>query len=174
MKVVLLGSRWPGNLPPGEGLITAMSKGGLQGILRLNKLSKDDIDLFQKSPIEVHVALIEKSFPFLALRFGKGELEVDSLLVLPPGEQHEAMSNPWNTFQLFLIEGKHNIVRGFRMLGLKSETVELLRNALNQPQDVVELQRKVRELYSRYTTNQIYELASVVERFERIAPSRDI
>ena len=157
LRQIKVGDRWPDTLPSGEGLVLSMSASGLQGIIKLADISREELKAL-KGPLEIGVALVEECWPFVVMRFGKA-LDMDSLLVLPPGEQREAMRRKWNAFTLYVVEAPHNIVRHIRLLGLSPELVELLRQALQQPEDIVQLQRKHYELYSSYDTDRLWQMA---------------
>lgn len=157
LRAIRVGDRWPDSLPSGEGLVLSMSASGLQGIIKLADISREELKAL-KGPLDLGVALVEECWPFVVVRFGKA-LELDSLLVLPPGEQREAMRREWNSFVLYVVEAPHNIVRSIRLLGLSPELVKLLQQATLQPEDTVELQRKLRDLYSRYSTGQLWGMA---------------
>ena len=157
LRQIKVGDRCPDTLPSGEGLVLSMSASGLQGIIKLADISREELKAL-KGPLELGVALVEECWPFVIVRFGKA-LELDSLLVLPPGEQREAMRRKWNSFVLYVVEAPHNIVRSIRLLGLDPELVKLLQQATLQPEDTVELQRKLRDLYSRYSTEQLWGMA---------------
>lgn len=167
-----VGEPFPMSLPRGqEGFFPLLSDETIVVPVVLSQVREPDLRTFERRPLQVGFKSIE-DVPFVLLYWKKWGCLDGSLNPYQYEDKYRQrfIEGDGNALQLAVVEGRKNIIRHNRLLGLSDDMYPYLREAyadcLNRYDDEAEVNRAVGRVYQNFETpDSIMQIADKTQVF---------
>ncbi|HBF1331029.1 TPA: hypothetical protein KNR73_002891 [Clostridioides difficile] len=155
------------------GLSINFSETGFTAIFKLDNLSDKEIIEFRKGNLRIDVSFLDKIIFFVFTNtMGIGDADIPFTIHLSKCKEFQELEeNEGYAMDLMLVEANDNIVKGFRRVGLNTNTSKYLKKcAMEQLEydfNMDEHMRRVKEIQRKYNSREIKKLSGAYSKFER-------
>ncbi|EMH2710029.1 hypothetical protein SI855_002781 [Clostridioides difficile] len=154
MQKIAVGEKYPFNV--GDGLSITFNDAGFTTIFKTNKLSEKDILGFREGDLRIDISFLNKIifFTFTNITCIGYEDIPFTIHLTKCKEMQDIKENEGYLMTFILIEGKNNIVKGFRTISFSTKASEYIKKCIemqllekdfnkeNYIKKVIDLQRK--------------------------------
>ncbi|HBF2930502.1 hypothetical protein NBN67_19405 [Clostridioides difficile] len=172
MLKIAVGEKFPTKLH--DGLSITFGEAGFTVTFKLDNLSEEEILEFCTGNLRIDISFLEKIMFFIFTNphgIGNADIPFD-IHFTDVKEMQDIKENEGYRMDLILIEGKNNIVKGFRMISFSTKAseyikkcteVQLLEKGFNKENYV----NKVINLHRRYNLKEIKGMSGAYNIFKK-------
>ncbi|MCC0783570.1 hypothetical protein IR152_10850 [Clostridioides sp. ES-S-0108-01] len=171
MFKIEVGKKLEAEIPGGLSII--FGETGFTAIFKLSNLSDKEIVEFRKGNLRIDVSFLDKIIFFVFTNtMGIGDADIPFTIHLSKCKEFQELGeNEGYAMDLMLVEANNNIAKGFRRVGLNTNTSKYLKKCVMEQLkynfNMDEHMRKVKEIQRKYNSREIRKLAGAYSKFER-------